>query len=145
MTGRWQTQRVSHAQLETHGALGWLDDDGRLVLRTSSQVPFLVRDELCRLLALPRERLRVFTKRVGGGFGGKQEILTEDLVALAVLRTGKPVSYEMSRQEEFVRTTVRHPMRVDVTLGRIARRGADRHEDRCAQPTPAPTATIPSG
>ena len=117
VTGRWQTQRVSHAQLETHGALGWLDDDGRLVLRTSSQVPFLVRDELCRLLDLPRERLRVFTKRVGGGFGGKQEILTEDLVALAVLRTGKPVSYEMSRQEEFVRTTVRHPMRVDVTLG----------------------------
>ena len=117
VSGRWQTQRVSHAQLETHGCLGWIDDAGRLVLRTSSQVPFLVRDELCRLLDLPREQLRVFTQRVGGGFGGKQEILTEDLVALAVLRTGKPVSYEMSRQEEFVRTTVRHPMRVGVTLG----------------------------
>ena len=82
------------------------------MLRTSSQVPFLVRDELCRLLDLPQDRVRVFTKRVGGGFGGKQEILTEDLVALAVLRTGRPVSYEMSRNEEFVRTTVRHPMRV---------------------------------
>ena len=67
------------------------------MLRTSSQVPFLVRDELCLLLDLPDERLRVFTKRVGGGFGGKQEILTEDLVAIAVLRTGQPVSYEMSR------------------------------------------------
>ncbi len=117
VSGRWQTQRVSHAQLETHGCLGWIDDDGRLVLRTSSQVPFLVRDELCRLLAIPREGVRVFTKRVGGGFGGKQEILTEDLVAIAVMATGKPVGYEMSRQEEFVRTTVRHPMRVDVTLG----------------------------
>ncbi|HEY5841200.1 MAG TPA: molybdopterin cofactor-binding domain-containing protein [Mycobacterium sp.] len=117
VTGRWRTQRVSHAQLETHGTLGWIDADGRLVLRTSSQVPFLVRDELCRMLDLPKERLRVFTKRVGGGFGGKQEILTEDLVALAVLRTGKPVSYEMSRRDEFVRSTVRHPMRVDVTLG----------------------------
>ena len=120
VSGSWQTQRVSHAQLETHGTLGWIDDDGRLVLRTSSQVPFLVRDELCRLLDLPRERLRVFTKRVGGGFGGKQEIFTEDLVAIAVLRIGKPVSYEMSRQEEFVRSTVRHPMRVQVTLGASA-------------------------
>ena len=117
VSGRWQTQRVSHAQLETHGTIGWTDQNGRLVLRTSSQVPFLVRDELCRLLDLPQDRVRVFTKRVGGGFGGKQELLTEDLVAIAVLRTGRPVSYEMSRTDEFVRTSVRHPMRVDVTLG----------------------------
>ena len=115
--GSWQTHRVSHAQLETHATVGWLDETGRLVLRTSSQVPFLVRDELCHLLDLPREKIRVFTKRVGGGFGGKQEIFTEDLVALAVLRTGQPVAYEMTRDEEFVRTTVRHPFRVSVTLG----------------------------
>ncbi|GAA1998770.1 molybdopterin-dependent oxidoreductase [Nakamurella flavida] len=115
--GTWQTHRVSHAQLETHASLGWRDGDGRLVLRTSSQVPFLVRDELCHLFDLPRERIRVFTKRVGGGFGGKQEILTEDLVALAVLRTGRPVAYEMTRDEEFVRATVRHPFRVQVSLG----------------------------
>ena len=120
VSGSWQTQRVAHAQLETHGTLGWLDDDGRLVLRTSSQVPFLVRDELCRLLELPRDRVRVLTGRVGGGFGGKQEILTEDLVALAVLRTGRPVAYEMSRAEEFQRTTVRHPMRVRVDVGASA-------------------------
>ena len=117
VSGSWQTQRVAHGQLETHGTIGWLDDDGRLVLRTSSQVPFLVRDELAVLLELPKEKIRVFTKRVGGGFGGKQEILTEDLVALAVLRTGRPVGYEMSRREEFVRTSVRHPMRVSVDLG----------------------------
>lgn len=117
VSGTWQTQRVAHAQLETHGSLGWLDEDGRLVIRTSSQVPFLVRKELSVLLALPQEKIRVFTARVGGGFGGKQELLTEDLVALAVLRTGQPVSWEMSRNEEFVRTTVRHPMRVRVDLG----------------------------
>ena len=117
VSGTWRTQRVSHAQLETHGTLGWIDEQQRLVLRTSSQVPFLVRDEICVLLGLPRDRVRVLTARVGGGFGGKQEILTEDLVALAVMRTGKPVSFEMSRHEEFVRTTVRHPMQVEVTLG----------------------------
>jgi CO/xanthine dehydrogenase Mo-binding subunit len=80
-------------------------------------VPFLVRDEIARLVDLPPERVRVFTGRVGGGFGGKQEILTEDLVAVAVLHTGRPVVYEMSRAEEFTRTTVRHPMRVAVSLG----------------------------
>ncbi|MCW2494151.1 molybdopterin cofactor-binding domain-containing protein [Jatrophihabitans sp.] len=117
VAGRWQTQRVSHGQLETHGSIGWLDDDGRLVIRTSSQVPFLVRDELALLLGRAPESVRVFTARVGGGFGGKQEILTEDLVAIAVLRLGQPVGYEMSRTEEFTRTTVRHPVRTTVTLG----------------------------
>ncbi|GII99689.1 CO/xanthine dehydrogenase Mo-binding subunit [Sediminihabitans luteus] len=116
VTGTWSTQRVAHAQLETHASVGWLED-GRLVLRTSSQVPFLVRDEIARLFDRDPASVRVLTARVGGGFGGKQELLTEDLVALAVLRLGRPVSYEMSRTEEFVRTTLRHPMRVSVTLG----------------------------
>ncbi|WP_394552819.1 molybdopterin-dependent oxidoreductase [Agromyces sp. MMS24-JH15] len=117
VSGTWRTQRVSHAQLETHGSLGWLDEDGRLVIRTSSQVPFLTRDELCRLFDLPRDRVRVYAARVGGGFGGKQELFTEDLVALAVLRTGRPAMLEYSRYEEFTRTSVRHPMRVSVALG----------------------------
>lgn len=117
VSGTWQTQRVSHAQLETHGSIGWLDDDGRLVIRSSTQVPFLTRDELARLFDLPRDRVRVFAARVGGGFGGKQEIFTEDLVALAVLRTGRPVAYEFSRTDEFRRASVRHPMRVSVSLG----------------------------
>lgn len=115
--GQWQTQRVSHAQLETHGSIGWIDADGRLTLRTSTQVPFLVRDELALLLEMDPERIRVFTTRVGGGFGGKQELLTEDLVALAVLRTGKPCLYELSRTDELTRTTYRHPFRVRVDLG----------------------------
>ncbi|QEW01738.1 molybdopterin-dependent oxidoreductase [Microbacterium lushaniae] len=117
VSGTWQTSRVSHAQLETHGAVGWLDGDGRLVIRASTQVPFLTRDELARLLDLDPDRVRVHTARVGGGFGGKQEIFAEDLVALAVLRTGRPVAYEFSRTEEFQRTSFRHPMRVSVSLG----------------------------
>ncbi|MAP64710.1 MAG: aldehyde oxidase [Microbacterium sp.] len=117
VTGTWQTSRVSHAQLETHGAIGWLDDDGRLVIRSSTQVPFLTRDELCHVLDLDPETVRVYAPRVGGGFGGKQEIFTEDLVALAVLRTGRRVAYEFSRTDQFQRASVRHPMRVSVTLG----------------------------
>ena len=56
--------------------------------------------------------MRVFTARVGGGFGGKQELLTEDLVTLAVLRTGRPVQYEFTREDEFTIAPTRHPMRV---------------------------------
>lgn len=116
VTGTWRTARVSHAQLETHGSVGWLDDEGRLVIRTSSQVPFLTRAEIARIFGLEHDRVRVATARVGGGFGGKQEMFTEDVVALAVMRTGRPVAYEMTREEEFVRTSFRHPFEVEVTL-----------------------------
>ncbi|SDU52692.1 molybdopterin-dependent oxidoreductase [Gordonia westfalica] len=115
--GTWRTGRVSHAQLETHGSIAWTDATGRLVVRTSTQVPFLVRDELARILDLPPEKVRVFSGRVGGGFGGKQEMLTEDLAAVATLRTGRPCVYEMTRTDEMTRTTYRHPMRVSVDLG----------------------------
>ncbi|MCJ2104009.1 molybdopterin-dependent oxidoreductase [Methylobacterium sp. E-041] len=115
--GTYLSQRVQHAHLETHGAIGWRDADGRLVIRSSTQVPFLTRDALCTLFDLDRSQVRVMAARVGGGFGGKQEMLTEDLVALAVLRTGRPVKWELTRQEQFTATTTRHPMRVRVKLG----------------------------
>jgi putative selenate reductase molybdopterin-binding subunit len=117
VSGTWRTARVSHAALETHGARGWLADDGSLVVRTSSQVPFLVRGELARILGLDPAQVRVVVGRVGGGFGGKQELLTEDLVGLAVLRTGRPVQYELTREDQFTVVPCRHPMRVSVRLG----------------------------
>ena len=116
VSGRWNTQRVQHTHLETHGCTGWRDELGRLVIRTSSQVPFLVRDELCHVFGLDSSDVHVFTRRVGGGFGGKQEMLTEDLVALSVLRLGKPVRYEFSRSDEFTSAPCRHPVRVDATV-----------------------------
>ena len=117
VSGTWRTARVTHAALETHGARGWLDEEGRLVVRTSTQVPYLVRDELARLLDLAPDRVRVVTARVGGGFGGKQEMLVEDLVGLAVLRLGEPVQLELSREQVFTLVPGRHPMRVEVELG----------------------------
>jgi CO/xanthine dehydrogenase Mo-binding subunit/aerobic-type carbon monoxide dehydrogenase small subunit (CoxS/CutS family) len=118
----FRTQRVQHVALETHASIGWLDASdpvtgARLVLRTSTQVPFLTRDELCRVFGLERDRVRVIAKRVGGGFGGKQEMLTEDVVALAVLRTGRPVQLEFTREEQFAAATTRHPMAVTVKVG----------------------------
>jgi CO/xanthine dehydrogenase Mo-binding subunit/aerobic-type carbon monoxide dehydrogenase small subunit (CoxS/CutS family) len=115
--GTYRSQRVQHAHLETHGAIGWLDADGRLTLRTSSQTPFLTRDAIAMLFDRPRDSVHVVCGRVGGGFGGKQEMLTEDLVALAVLKTGRPVKLEFTRSEQFVGATTRHPMTVSVKLG----------------------------
>ena len=121
VSGRWQTARVQHTHLETHGAVGWRDANGRLVIRSSTQVPFLIRDELCHIFGLPADELRVYTARVGGGFGGKQELLTEDLVLLAMLKTGRPAVYEFTRTDQFTIAPCRHPMRIDVT----AAAGAD--------------------
>jgi len=115
--GEYVSQRVQHAHLETHGAVGWRDADSRLVVRSSTQVPFLTRDALCALFDLDRDEVRVLCGRVGGGFGGKQEMLTEDLVALAVLETGRPVRWDLTREEQFTATTTRHPMRVRVKMG----------------------------
>ncbi|WP_125777058.1 molybdopterin-dependent oxidoreductase [Antribacter gilvus] len=115
--GEWSTARVNHAALETHGARAWVADDGTLTVRTSSQVPFLVRDELARLLALDPAAVRVVVGRVGGGFGGKQELLVEDVVALAALRTGRAVQWELTREEQFTVVPCRHPMRVRVRAG----------------------------
>ncbi|MBV9968727.1 MAG: molybdopterin-dependent oxidoreductase, partial [Xanthobacteraceae bacterium] len=111
------TQRVQHAPLETHGAVAWLDGKGRLNVRSSTQTPFLTRRALCKLFDIPPATVRVYCDRVGGGFGGKQEMLVEDIVALAALRTGRPVKLEFTREEEFIGATCRHPMEIRVKAG----------------------------
>ena len=113
----YHVQRLQHAHLETHGAVAWLEADGSLTVRSSTQVPFLTRDALCALLDLQHSRVRVLCERVGGGFGGKQEMLVEDIVAIAALRTGRPVAIEFTREEAFIGAPARHPMRIRVRLG----------------------------
>lgn len=108
------SQRVQHAHLETHASIARLDESGRLIVQTSSQVPFLTRNALCTLFDLPREKVRVLCGRVGGGFGAKQEMFTEDVVALAALRTRRPVQLEYTREEQFTATVTRHPVSVHV-------------------------------
>jgi CO/xanthine dehydrogenase Mo-binding subunit/aerobic-type carbon monoxide dehydrogenase small subunit (CoxS/CutS family) len=119
--GTFTTQRVQHAALETHGGLAWFDGEGVLNVRSSTQVPFLTRRALAEIFALPPDKVRVFCERVGGGFGGKQEMFVEDILALAALKTGCPVKLEFTREEQFIATSTRHPMRVTVKAG------ADQH------------------
>jgi putative selenate reductase molybdopterin-binding subunit len=68
-------------------------------------------------LDLPIKRIRVIKPRIGGGFGGKQEVLVEDVSAHLTIATGKPVLYEMTREEEFIGARTRHPMRIHMKTG----------------------------
>jgi putative selenate reductase molybdopterin-binding subunit len=115
--GTFTTQRVQHAALETHGGLAWVDAIGVLNVRSSTQTPFLTRRALAEIFALPADKVRVFCERVGGGFGGKQEMFVEDILALAALKTGRPVKLEFTREEQFIASSTRHPMRVTVKAG----------------------------
>jgi putative selenate reductase molybdopterin-binding subunit len=113
----YSTSRVQHVHLETHGSIAWRGEDGRLHVRTSTQAPFIAQQKLCHIFGLRARDLHVFTERVGGGFGGKQEMISEDLCLLATLKTGRPVKWEFTREEQFIGATTRHQMTTRVKLG----------------------------
>ncbi len=62
-------------------------------------------------------KVHTLSERVGGGFGAKQEVLTEDLCLLATMKTGRPVKWEFTRGEEFTASVSRHPMKITIKLG----------------------------
>ncbi|MFD5147944.1 molybdopterin-dependent oxidoreductase [Streptomyces sp. NPDC058401] len=118
----FQTQRVQHASLETHGSVAYFEpkeegDGERITVRSSTQAPFLTRRALCALYDLNEDEVRVVAGRVGGGFGGKQEMLTEDIVVLAALKLRRPVKLEFTRAEQFYGATTRHPFKITIKIG----------------------------
>jgi len=115
-----ETQYAQHVPLEPHVCRSYLDEHGRLVLYTSTQVPFHARRIVARLLDVPIHRIRVIKPRLGGGFGVKQEVLLEDVCGLVTLRTGRPALWEYTRREEFVSSRTRHPFRVRVKVGAMS-------------------------
>ena len=92
----YKTPRAAHAHLETHGSITWIDDDGVLNVRTSTQSPFIARQKLGFLFDIQDNNLRIFAKRLGGAFGGKQEVLSEPLCCLATLDLNRPVQSEFT-------------------------------------------------
>ena len=113
----FRVHQVQQAPIEPHIAIAWLDSDERLVIRTSTQVPFHVRRMVAPLLGLPVRDIRIIKPRIGGGFGVKQEMLIEDIVGHLALVTGKPVRLELNREEEFVSSRTRHPQTITFTSG----------------------------
>ena len=113
----YRVPQVQQTPLETHVTITYWDEDGRLVIRTSTQVPFHVRRILAPVLGLPVKRIRVLKPRIGGGFGVKQEVLIEDICAHLTLATGRPVRLEYTRTEEFRSSRSRHPQILRLRTG----------------------------
>ncbi len=113
----YSVPKVQQVSIEPHVVVTYWDEDDRLVVRTSTQVPFHVRRMLAPVLGLPVKRIRVIKPRIGGGFGGKQEVLIEDVAAHLTIATKQPVIYECSREEEFIATRSRHPMKIKMKTG----------------------------
>lgn len=109
ISGEYRTPKQQHAHMEPHVCITWFDEDDRLVIRTSTQVPFHIRRMVAPLIGLPVKRIRVIKPRIGGGFGNKQEMILEDLCSLLTVKTGRPVQMEMTRRQEFTSTRSRHP------------------------------------
>ncbi|MEJ5247999.1 molybdopterin-dependent oxidoreductase [Caldilinea sp.] len=113
----YRVHQVQQASIEPHVVVTYWDEDERLVIRTSTQVPFHVRRMIAPLIGLPVKRIRVIKPRIGGGFGGKQEMLIEDLCAHLTIATGRPVRFEYTRAQEFTSARSRHPMVITFRAG----------------------------
>ena len=113
----FETQYAQHCPMEPHICASYLDEQNRLVIITSTQVPFHVRRIVSERLQIPTKKVRVIKPRIGGGFGTKQEVLVEDICAALTLKTGRPVKYEMTRKEEFISSRTRHPQILNLKVG----------------------------
>jgi CO/xanthine dehydrogenase Mo-binding subunit len=103
---RLRHARVTAVPIEPRGVLAYADpDSGSLVVWSSTQNPYLVRDAVAVALGLPAEQVRVLAPDVGGGFGPKGSVYPEELLVPAVARRlGRPVKWVEGRREHFVAT-----------------------------------------
>lgn len=108
-----------HLYLETQGAYVLPDEDGRLRVLSSTQGPTAVQRGIARVLGIPMHRIEVDVRRLGGGFGGKEDQATTwgALAALAAHCTGKPAKLVLDREDDLRMTGRRHPYDVDFRLG----------------------------
>ena len=105
----FKTQMVEHCPIEPHVAVAEFDTAGKLTIWASSQAPFNNRILLAQALQMRMNKLRIINPNIGGGFGGKQDLMAEPACALLARKTGRPVKIVIDRREEFIASTVRHP------------------------------------
>ena len=99
---RYQMSPIEHAPTETNGCIAAPETNDRIVVHTSTQALFFSVGAASKIVGLPANRLHFIGGTVGGGFGGKVDTMTEPLAILAVMLTGKPVRFVMTREEEMV-------------------------------------------
>ncbi len=110
------SSKVQCTPMETHRCFAYIENE-RLVIRASTQVPWHLRRIVAKVLGIKENQIHVIKERVGGGYGAKQDIVMEDIVAWVTWQTGRPSYYKMTREEEFVNTRIRHPMYFTVRVG----------------------------
>ena len=110
------TAYVEHAYIEPEAGVAWLDGD-TLVIQACTQAPVMDRDDVARVLGLPRDRVRIIPSAAGGGFGSKLDVSLQPLIGLAALKTGKPCRMVYTRAESMQSTTKRHPAHMTARIG----------------------------
>ncbi|MHC1758414.1 MAG: xanthine dehydrogenase family protein molybdopterin-binding subunit [Negativicutes bacterium] len=113
----YRTQAQAQAMMETFRTFTQLDHAGRLVVISSTQIPFHVRRQLARALQISATRIRVIKPRIGGGFGAKQTGVSEVYPAIVTLKTGKPAKIVYERKETFIASNSRHATEFTVRMG----------------------------
>lgn len=113
----YSSQAQAQAMMETQRAYTYLDMHNRLVVITSTQIPFHLRRILSTSLGITESKIRIIKPRIGGGFGAKQTANAEFFPALITLKTGKPAKIIYTRKDTFIGTNSRHEMKFDIILG----------------------------
>jgi carbon-monoxide dehydrogenase large subunit len=115
---RFHHGRSAGMPLEPRGVMAWEAEDGVLVIASSTQVTYHVRDAVAEVLGLPEERIRVIAPDVGGGFGAKAQMHHEEiLVPTLARRLGRPVKWVEGRHEHFVATSHDREQLHEVRIG----------------------------
>ena len=109
--GEYATQFVDAAYLEPEAGVAWIDSDGVITIRLSTQVIEHFRD-VAEVLQVPQNRVRVIGTYLGGGFGGKEDVTVEAYLGLLALKTGRPVKMVWTRHESLLSRAKRHPYRL---------------------------------
>lgn len=108
----------AHMALEEHSSVAVPDDQGRITLYSSTQIPHYVRKALANVLGKPPAHVRVVAPTLGGGFGAKGEPFSHEMVVSHLaLKTGRPVKYTMTREEVFYTHRGRHATLMSVKTG----------------------------
>ncbi|RME82848.1 MAG: aldehyde oxidoreductase [Caldilineae bacterium] len=107
--GDYHTPFIEHAFIEPESGVAYPDGSGGIVLQMGTQSAFDVRAQLAEILALPEEKIRVIQMPMGGAFGGKEDPIIEQHLALGALLTGRPVKITLTREESLRVHAKRHP------------------------------------
>lgn len=115
---KFTTPIVLHCHLENHTAYAYMDDNDHIVIVSSTQIPHICRRIVGQALDMPWSRIRVIKPYIGGGFGNKQDVILEPMVAFLTSRLGgAPVKIEMDREECLVSTRTRHSWNLTARAG----------------------------